>query len=99
MVDPERLPAGSPGAGQRSDPGACPWPVASGWSSPFASRVRASSELQWLLGYSLDVLNVLEVDGTWRYTSPAGSQLLGYPRGFDPDGGIFSLVHPMICRR
>lgn len=47
-----------------------------------------------LLEHSLDILTVLEPDGTWRYTSPAGTRLLGYPRGFDPEGGVFSLVHP-----
>jgi len=71
-----------------------PWPVAPAPSSPFAGRTRASSELGWLLSHSLDVLTVLELDGSWRYTSPAGSRLLGYPRGFDPEGGIFSLLHP-----
>jgi SAM-dependent methyltransferase len=53
-----------------------------------------SGELQTLLEYSLDILTVLEVDGSWRYSSPAGTQLLGHQRGFDPEGGIFSLLHP-----
>ena len=36
-----------------------------------------------LLEYSLDILTVLDVDGSWRYSSPAGTQLLGH-----------SLLHP-----
>jgi len=47
-----------------------------------------------LLEYSLDILTVLEVDGTWRYSSPAGTELLGHQPGYDPEGGIFSLLHP-----
>ena len=53
-----------------------------------------SGELRMLLEYSLDVLTVLDADGTWRYSSPAGTQLLGHQPGYDPEGGIFSLLHP-----
>ncbi|MCU1458895.1 MAG: diguanylate cyclase protein [Actinomycetia bacterium] len=62
-------------------------------STPLSKLERPSTELELLLGYSLDILTVLELDGSWRYTSPAGTLAMGYPRGFDPVGGIFSLLH------
>ena len=42
---------------------------------------------------SSDIIAVLEPDGNWT-ASDAGTRQLGYPKGFDPDGGVFSLVHP-----
>jgi diguanylate cyclase (GGDEF)-like protein/PAS domain S-box-containing protein len=42
---------------------------------------------------STDIIAVLEPDGNWS-ASDAGTRQLGYPKGFDPDGGVFSLVHP-----
>src|SRR4029079_15852658 len=33
-------------------------------------------------------------DGTWDYTSEAGTRILGYPKGIEIEGGIFSLLHP-----
>ena len=39
-------------------------------------------------------ITLLDADGTWRYSSPGGFRMLGWPEGYDPDGGIFSLVHP-----
>ena len=41
-----------------------------------------------------DIITLLDADGTWRYSSPGGFRMLGWPEGYDPDGGIFSLVHP-----
>jgi diguanylate cyclase (GGDEF)-like protein/PAS domain S-box-containing protein len=55
-------------------------------------RVRRGFEA--LVEHSSDIITVLEPDGTWRSSSAAGSRLLGYERGFDPDGGILALVHP-----
>jgi diguanylate cyclase (GGDEF)-like protein/PAS domain S-box-containing protein len=46
-----------------------------------------------LVAQSSDIITVLEPDGTWRSSSAAGTRLLGYEEGFDPEGGIFSLVH------
>ena len=43
---------------------------------------------------SSDITTVLEPDGQWRWSSPAGSRVLGYPEDFQPESGIFSLVHP-----
>jgi Amt family ammonium transporter len=42
---------------------------------------------------SSDIIAVLEPDGNWT-ASDAGTRQLGYPKGFDPDGGVFALVHP-----
>jgi diguanylate cyclase (GGDEF)-like protein/PAS domain S-box-containing protein len=47
-----------------------------------------------LVTHSSDIITVLEPDGTWRSSSAAGSRLLGYDEGFDPEGGIFGLLHP-----
>ena len=47
-----------------------------------------------LVTHSSDIITVLEADGTWRSSSAAGSRLLGYEEGFDPEGGIFGLLHP-----
>jgi len=54
-----------------------------------------SSERRYraMVAHSSDVMTVLGPDGYWIESSEAGSRLLGYPKGFDPDGGIFSLVH------
>lgn len=46
-----------------------------------------------VLGAS-DITTVLEPDGRWRWSSPAGSRVLGYPEDFAAESGIFSLVHP-----
>ena len=42
---------------------------------------------------STDIIAVLQPDGHWT-ASDAGTRQLGYPKGFDPEGGVFSLVHP-----
>jgi len=58
-------------------------------------ELRESEErFEMLVRYSSDVITVLEPDGSWRYSSPGGGRLLGYPEGYDPDGGIFSFMHP-----
>jgi diguanylate cyclase (GGDEF)-like protein/PAS domain S-box-containing protein len=55
---------------------------------------RARHGFEALVEHSSDIITVLEPDGTWRSSSAAGSRLLGYEKGFDPDGGILALVHP-----
>ena len=55
---------------------------------------RAQHEFEALIEQSSDIITVLEPDGSWRSSSDAGPRILGYERGFDPEGGIFSLVHP-----
>jgi diguanylate cyclase (GGDEF)-like protein/PAS domain S-box-containing protein len=51
------------------------------------------SRLTTLFEVSSDIMAILEPDGTW-HASPAGTRILGYPIGWDPEGGILSLVHP-----
>ena len=46
-----------------------------------------------MVNNSADIIAILYPDGNWE-ASDAGTRHLGYPKGFDPDGGIFSLVHP-----
>ena len=36
--------------------------------------------------HSSDIVTILEPDGSWRSTSPAGTRLLGWPPGYDPGG-------------
>jgi PAS domain S-box-containing protein len=57
--------------------------------------VRLSEErFRSLVQNASDIITVLEPDGGWRYSSPAGSKQLGWPEGVTPEGGIFALVHP-----
>jgi diguanylate cyclase (GGDEF)-like protein/PAS domain S-box-containing protein len=49
--------------------------------------------LTLLFEVSSDIMAILGADGEW-YASPAGTRILGYPIGWDPEGGILSLVHP-----
>ncbi len=51
------------------------------------------ARLTTLFEVSSDIMAILEPDGTW-HASPAGTRILGYPIGWDPEGGILSLVHP-----
>ncbi len=51
------------------------------------------TRLTTLFEVSSDIMAILEPDGHW-HASPAGTRILGYPIGWDPEGGIISLVHP-----
>ena len=58
-------------------------------------RLQQSEErLAALIAHVADIVTIVAADGTWRYSSPAGTRLLGYEPGFDPEGGLFSLLHP-----
>lgn len=61
-----------------------------------AQQALADSErrLATLFAHLSDIVTILGEDGTWRSSSPAGTRLLGYPLGHDPEGGVFSLLHP-----
>jgi diguanylate cyclase (GGDEF)-like protein/PAS domain S-box-containing protein len=59
-----------------------------------AAQHDAEERFRALVAHSSDIITVLEPDGTWRSSSAAGTRLLGYEEGFDPEGGIFSLLHP-----
>src|SRR4029450_12676439 len=69
-----------------------------GWGTPPMTHDPASPEAEErfraLVAHSSDIITVLEPDGTWRSSSAAGTRLLGYEEGVDPDGGIFSLLPP-----
>ena len=56
----------------------------------------ATSERRYelLFEHSSDVISVVGSDGQWKYSSPAGSRLLGYPPDHRPEGGIFGFIHP-----
>ena len=51
------------------------------------------ARLTTLFEVSSDIMAILEPNGDW-HASPAGTRILGYPIGWDPEGGILSLVHP-----
>lgn len=59
-----------------------------------AALARSEQRLATLFNHLSDIVTVLAEDGSWRSSSPAGTRLLGYPRGHDPEGGVFSLLHP-----
>jgi len=54
---------------------------------------RSQRRFRALVQNSPFVISVLDHEGTWLESSDAGTRLLGYPRGFDPPGGLLSLVH------
>lgn len=51
------------------------------------------ARLTMLFEVSSDIMAVLEPNGAW-HASPAGTRMLGYPMGWDPEEGVLSLVHP-----
>ncbi|MBT8194254.1 MAG: PAS domain S-box protein [Acidimicrobiia bacterium] len=72
-----------------------------GWARDITDLKRTEHALavseqrfQAVVEHSSDVITIIDRDGNWLYTSQAGTRLTGYPKGFDPEGGIFSLLHP-----
>ncbi len=53
---------------------------------------RAERRLRALFEASNDIVTILQPDGNW-FASPAGTRLLGHLPGYEPDGGLLSLVH------
>jgi PAS domain S-box-containing protein len=54
---------------------------------------RTEKRYRALVAHSTDIISVIAADGTWLESSEAGTRLLGYPKGYDPEGGLFSLLH------
>jgi PAS domain S-box-containing protein len=59
-----------------------------------SERMLSEARFQALVRHSTDIITVLDADGSWRSSSPAGTRLLGYEEGYNPEGGVLSLVHP-----
>jgi diguanylate cyclase (GGDEF)-like protein/PAS domain S-box-containing protein len=57
-------------------------------------RRAAEARLQAIVRSSSDVTTIVEPDGTWRWSSAAAAQMLGYPPSFVPEGGLVALLHP-----
>jgi len=83
--------------------------LAEGWAGPvFVGFLRDITELREaqraveanehrfraIVEHSPAIISILGRDGSWQSSTTAGSRILGWGRGIDPDGGIFSLVHP-----
>ena len=54
----------------------------------------ANRYFETLMARSSDFVTVLEADGSWRSSGASAARVLGYEPGFDPEGGVFSLIHP-----
>jgi PAS domain S-box-containing protein len=63
-------------------------------ATPVTVRQDGEARLANLLGQLNEAVTILEPDGTWVYTSEAGTRIMGYPKGEDIEGGIFALLHP-----
>ncbi|HVX23210.1 MAG TPA: PAS domain-containing sensor histidine kinase [Acidimicrobiales bacterium] len=50
--------------------------------------------LDVVLDRSHDVITILNPDGSWRWSSGAALRLIGHQADFDPQAGIFGLIHP-----
>jgi diguanylate cyclase (GGDEF)-like protein/PAS domain S-box-containing protein len=57
-------------------------------------RRAAEARFRALVHQSSDITTIVEFDGTWRWSSAAGTRVLGYPEDFHHKAGIFSLLHP-----
>jgi diguanylate cyclase (GGDEF)-like protein/PAS domain S-box-containing protein len=54
-----------------------------------------TGEIRAVFEHSSDIVTVLDPNGRWRSTSPAGTRLLGWPPEYNPGpAGIFEFVHP-----
>ncbi len=47
-----------------------------------------------IVEHAPSIISLVASDGSWESPGEAGMKLLGWPKGIDPEGGIFSLVHP-----
>jgi len=59
--------------------------------SPALSGVQL---LDVVLDRSHDVITILNPDGSWRWSNSGALRLIGHQADFDPQTGIFSLIHP-----
>jgi diguanylate cyclase (GGDEF)-like protein/PAS domain S-box-containing protein len=58
------------------------------------SEIDALAEARAVFEHSSDIVTILDADGTWRSTSPAGTRLLGWPPGYEPTTeGVLEFVH------
>lgn len=50
--------------------------------------------LRAIVEHAPSIISLVSRDGSWESPGEAGTKLLGWPKGINPEGGIFSLVHP-----
>jgi two-component system, cell cycle sensor histidine kinase and response regulator CckA len=60
---------------------------------------RSEEYFRSLIENALDIITVLDVDGTVRYGSPSFERVLGYPHGALTGENLFKLIHPEDCDR
>jgi PAS domain S-box-containing protein len=63
-------------------------------ATPVTVRQDGEARLANLLGQLNEAVTILDPDGTWVYTSEAGTRIMGYPKGYEIEGGLFALLHP-----
>jgi PAS domain S-box-containing protein len=55
---------------------------------------RSEEYFRSLIENALDIITVLDIDGTVRYGSPSFERVLGYPQGELTQENLFKLIHP-----
>jgi PAS domain S-box-containing protein len=55
---------------------------------------RSEEYFRSLIENALDIITVLDIDGTVRYGSPSFERVLGYPQGVLTGENLFKLIHP-----
>src|ERR671921_2624632 len=55
---------------------------------------RSEEYFRSLIENALDIITVVDVDGTVRYGSPSFERVLGYPHGALTGENLFKLIHP-----
>ncbi len=54
----------------------------------------SEKRMRAILEHAPSIISLVARDGNWESLGEAGTKLLGWPKGINPEGGIFSLVHP-----
>lgn len=59
-----------------------------------AEALTGAHFLDALLDRSHDIITILNPDGSWRWSSGGATRLIGHQAEFEPEGGVFFLLHP-----
>jgi diguanylate cyclase (GGDEF)-like protein/PAS domain S-box-containing protein len=58
-----------------------------------SALIESETRFRCLIENSPDIVAILYPDGEWSATDQ-GTRLLGYPKGYEIEGGAFALIHP-----